>query len=410
MLEIFETIFNTYKTIESIGNGGSGVVFKVKDNENNLLALKCINQNMICSTKIKRFKNELYFCFKNKHDNILKVIDWGFILQNNQKIPFYVMPLYDKTLRQIINEKVDCEKKLKIFSQILNGIEAAHLMGVWHRDIKPENILLDKNDEKVVISDFGIAHFEEEYLTTIETKAGERLANFLYAAPEQRQKGKSVDIKADIFALGIILNELFTNEIPAGTKFTKISDLYPNYAYLDEIVETMISQAPEARPNSINHIKLSLKVKYNNFIELQQISKLKSTVIKNDEIDDPLVIDPIKLIDLDYENNQLVFILNQTVNSDWIDSFHALTNYSCLIGKEPSAHNFKSNRAFISAEEKNAQQITDNFKKFLSLANKSYMEKKIKENNDNTKRQMELIKKEIEEKEKKNRLLEKIII
>lgn len=97
------------------------------------------------------------------------------------------MPLFDVSLRTLMREGVDPEKILPYFGQILDGIEAAHLFKVVHRDLKPENILFHKGTGTRVIADFGIAHFQEERLiTAVETKDGDRLANFLYAAPEQR--------------------------------------------------------------------------------------------------------------------------------------------------------------------------------------------------------------------------------
>lgn len=77
---------------------------------------------------------------------------------------------------------------------------------MWHRDLKPENILHDPIENRLVVSDFGIAHFTAELMhTLVETKLAERLANFHYAAPEQRRPGGLVDHRADIYALGLIL-------------------------------------------------------------------------------------------------------------------------------------------------------------------------------------------------------------
>ena len=73
-----------------------------------------------------------------------------------------------------------------------------------------------------------------------------------YAAPEQRIAGKAVDQPADIYALGLILNEMFTGEIPQGAGFRKIKDAAPDFAYLDELVDLMMQQQPEQRiPESV---------------------------------------------------------------------------------------------------------------------------------------------------------------
>src|ERR1700724_951360 len=120
------------------------------------------------------------------------------------------MPLAQGSLRELMNDGMHAEAVLQQFGQIWNGVESAHLQDVWHRDLKPENVLiLDKTC--LAIADFGVARFaQEELYTLVETRPHARLANFLYAAPEQRTRGAPTDHRADIYALGLMLNEMFT--------------------------------------------------------------------------------------------------------------------------------------------------------------------------------------------------------
>jgi serine/threonine protein kinase len=165
------------------------------------------------------------------------------------------MPLYEGSLRKLIG-KLDEQKIFKIIENILHGVEAAHKLGITHRDLKPENILLNLKNEKIVIADFGIAEFnEDEIYTNVETAEGTRLANFQYASPEQRVRNKTVTKSADIFALGFIISELFTGEIPFGRNHKTISSVYPQYSYLDSIVEKMIQQNPSDRYSDISEVK-----------------------------------------------------------------------------------------------------------------------------------------------------------
>jgi len=84
------------------------------------------------------------------------------------------------------------------------------------------------------VADFGIAHFTRDVLIeSVKTSDGARLCNFTYAAPEQRQRGASVDHRADIYALGLILNELFTTKIPLGADYVKIRDVALEFEWLD---------------------------------------------------------------------------------------------------------------------------------------------------------------------------------
>ena len=173
------------------------------------------------------------------------MVDSGFVLEGDLKMPFYVMPLYEASLRQVLTDNDSGSNRLVLYSEMLNAVEAAHFRSVWHRDIKPENFLCDSTGANIVLADFGIAHFEESELhTAVETKHAARLANFQYAAPEQRQKGGNVDQRSDIYAMGLLLNELFTGEVPQGTGFKRIAESNEAYAYLDDLVDQMIRQNP----------------------------------------------------------------------------------------------------------------------------------------------------------------------
>jgi serine/threonine protein kinase len=197
----FATAFNTYTVEELLGDGGSGAVYHVKDGDGNSRALKVLKPNL-GSKKLRRFKNEIAFCLATEHRNIIHVLDYGRDISADRSSSFYVMPLYSGTLRSLILEGISPEGVLALFTQVLDGIEAAHLLGAVHRDLKPENILYEPDTNTLVIADFGIAKFKEEDLyTAVETKDRDRLANFAYSSPEQRSRGRLVDHRADIYAL-----------------------------------------------------------------------------------------------------------------------------------------------------------------------------------------------------------------
>jgi len=153
--------------------------------------------------------------------------------------------------------------------------EAAHLQNVIHRDLKPENLLIEMPGHRVVVADFGVAHFEEEdLLTAVRTGVAERLANYRCSAPEQRTTARSADHRADIFALGLILNEMFTGEVPQGTAYKLIAAVAPHFGYLDPVVEKMIRQDPTERPSSIRAIKDELHMRGVEFVTRQKLDKI----------------------------------------------------------------------------------------------------------------------------------------
>src|ERR1022692_90812 len=223
---VFETATNTYTADGSIGDGACGTVYRVSDSDGEVFAVKLLRN--ASSVKRKRFKNELGFCRRNQHERIIKVLDDGLLKDGSERLPFYVMPLYELTLRKLMNAQLLHSDILPLFSDILDGVEAAHLLKVIHRDLKPENLLVTMPRRRVVVADFGVAHFEEEdLLTAVETRAADRLANYRYSAPEQRAPGRKVDERADIFALGLILNEMFTGEVPQGTGHKAVGSVAP---------------------------------------------------------------------------------------------------------------------------------------------------------------------------------------
>ena len=250
--QTFTSQLTTYKTIELLGEGGGGKVYKVIDDQAGIWALKALREEHLGTDKFRRFKNEVMFGRRNQHPNILIVVDDALA---GVEQPFYVMRLYKQSLGEAIADGIPAERALDLFEQMLKGISAAHTQRVIHRDLKPTNILLDEGGERAVISDFGIAHFDEDLLhTEVQTKDGDRMANVQYAAPEQRVKGAPVDHRADIFALGLILNELFTKRVPHGSGYPRVRDVHSELAYLDDLVEWMIQHNPGDRPEKVDAV------------------------------------------------------------------------------------------------------------------------------------------------------------
>ncbi len=402
-----KTTFSTYSIGNIKGQGGSGVVYEATDEDGNLFAIKFLDSGKASYEKLKRFKNEFLFCSKNKHKNIITVLDHGI---TDEESPFFVMPLYDNSLRSLIG-RLSPKNSLMIFNKIMDGLEAAHKLGVVHRDVKPENILILSQANELVIADFGIAEFEQDELyTAIDTKDGTRLANFQYAAPEQRVRGRKVDSRADIYSLGLILNELITGEIPYGTNFKKIGDVVNELSYLDAIVERMLEQNPDARFGAIEEIKHELIARNEEKITLQKIHQLERTVIPATEIDDPIVNDPMRIISVDWTNNLLTLVLNHPVSQLWHWALLNMGNFTFLQGKEPRNFNFSLNKVSIEAAPYEAQQIIDYFKQWLPSANELYKQKLQQNLFDDQRKQQEEIQRRIQKEKERADVLGRLKI
>ncbi|HVS86612.1 MAG TPA: serine/threonine-protein kinase [Candidatus Acidoferrum sp.] len=375
----FETAGETYTSEGIEGEGGTARVFRVVDSTGNRWALKYLKPEQVTAKRTKRFLNELNFCRDFSHANVVQVIDNGFVVQGGTKCPFYVMPLHSSTLRKLLKAGLHPEKVLRYFADMLNGVEAAHLKGVWHRDLKPENILHELSEDKLLVTDFGIAHFTSEQLyTTVKTRPAEQLANFRYAAPEQRQHGANVDHRADIYALGLILNEMFTGQVLQGVGYKLIGQVAPQFAYLDAIVEQMAQQAPENRPGSIDEIKRTLMAKGNEFISRQKLDTLQQTVVPSSVVTHPFVHNPVKVIACDISGDTMVAKLNIEPPRDWLGIFAQQRVYTFVQGAEPANWNFTRDEARVRVHprhlELEAQMMLDYLKQYVQSANTTYLQ------------------------------------
>ena len=402
----FFTTFKSYKEIKFIGEGGSGRVLYVEDSEGGYYALKILKENPNKEKKA-RFKNELYFQSMTKHPNIISVLDFGLFQEGDTQLPFYVMPYYKKSLRNLMQEGIKAQDTEKYISDIIDGVEAAHKLKIVHRDLKPENILYDEQNRSLLIADFGIARFGEDNLyTAIETKDSTRLANFRYSAPEQRDPSRysSVNEKSDIYAIGLIINEMFTGDVPQGVGYKTIWNLYPDYAFLDDIVEKMIRQNPEDRFNNIESLKGDLIGNKLKFIEQQELIKQQSKVIRVSEIDDELINNPPRLIDAGWQDGILQLKLSQAVNQKWITSLYNMGNYTALMGKDPESFSISDNVATVSVPEYEAQLVINHFKEWLPNVNTIYKRTMEGEREAEIKRQQKAAEAEIERRKRNLRV------
>ena len=406
---IFETAFANFTANDILGEGGAGRVYKANNESGSEFAVKMLDPMKATKERLRRFQNELLFSLKNQHPNIITVVDYGVFRDGKKTSPFYVMPLYAGSLRKLLLSRIPPDKVLVYFSQLLDGMEAAHLFRVVHRDLKPENVLYDEAKNRLLSADFGIARFEEEDLyTAVETAPSTRLANFQYAAPEQRSRGFTVDSRADIYAIGLILNEMFTGAIPQGTGYKTIGSVSPECGYLDDLVSTMLRQSADERPASIEIVKQQLIARKNEFVTRQRINELKQTVISVTDIDDPLILDPPRLVNFDYDSNMLTLIFQHSVNQKWISALYNMDGYSSYLGKEPTRFSISGDKACINASEHEVQQIIDSFKSWLPTANRKYEEMIRKEKIETEEEHRRQLQREVEEQERRQRVLKNV--
>ncbi|HET6385852.1 MAG TPA: serine/threonine-protein kinase [Armatimonadota bacterium] len=197
-----------YHKGSKIGEGGCGIVHRAEvEGAGTALAWKETKPGATFE-ETRRFKREVRIMHQLRHENIMPVL--AFALEREP--PVFIMPLAQANLRDLLTDYVrDPDAATSIFLQICRGVSHAHKEGIVHRDLKPENILFVDDVPKV--SDFGLGRELDRQTTTL-TQTNIKMGTLAYMAPEQMTDAKSADHRADIFALGKILFELRTGDIP----------------------------------------------------------------------------------------------------------------------------------------------------------------------------------------------------
>ncbi|UCE21534.1 MAG: tetratricopeptide repeat protein [Candidatus Aminicenantes bacterium] len=211
------TFAERYDFIEELGTGGMGSVYKVFDKKiKEEVALKILKPEIADEKTIERFSSELKLARKIRHENVCQMYD----INEEEDIHYITMEYVPgEDLKSFIRRvgQLPVGKTISIAKQLCEGLSEAHKLGVVHRDLKPQNIMIDK-DGNARIMDFGIARSLKGKGIT---GAGMMIGTPEYMSPEQVE-GKEVDLRSDIYSLGVNLYEMVTGQVPfeGDTPFT----------------------------------------------------------------------------------------------------------------------------------------------------------------------------------------------
>jgi len=219
---------NRYKIYDRVGAGGFSAVYLARDEQTGqVVAVKILHDHLATQPEmVRRFHGELKKAQRLRHPAVVEYLEEG----HEQGLHFLVMEfLQGQTLAQVLARtgRLSPQRAINFLRQALEALEAAEMQGIIHRDLKPENLMIVSQDQ-LKIMDFGIAK------DLMGSATGSAIAYTpRYASPEQIEGRVALDIRTDLYSLGVILYEMlagrspFNQETPVALFQDKVRHQYP---------------------------------------------------------------------------------------------------------------------------------------------------------------------------------------
>ena len=262
------TIAGKYKVESLVGAGGMGRVYRATHLElGEEVAIKFLLDHWAGLPEFRtRFRREAVALARLRHPNIVSVLDFG---EDGDEL-FMVMELVrGRPLSHLFEEESPpLFRKLAVFEQILQVLEAAHSIGIVHRDLKPDNVLVrttEDRTDRIKVLDFGLAYMREAEGTPRLTETGIARGTPDYMSPEHC-RGRDVGAASDVYSAGVMLFELLTRRVPFPShdfatsmaahlfadppRMGDVGSPEPVPEGLEALVRRALAKAPEARPTA----------------------------------------------------------------------------------------------------------------------------------------------------------------
>ncbi len=253
-----EALLPQFEIHDLLGQGGMGIVFKARHKQKRRwVALKILFARESSERAFaERFAREARALESLNHPNIVSLHESGEVGGR-----FYLAMEYveGRTLRDLLQTgQLSATTTFEIIRQMCDALEAAHALGLVHRDLKPENVLLN-NIGTAKLADFGLAKLRSADMAP-NTLTGEQetMGTPHYMAPEQIERPRSVDHRADLFSLGVLFYELLTGELPLG-RFLPPSQMSAVEPRIDALILRALDKNPARRQPSAAQFRADLE-------------------------------------------------------------------------------------------------------------------------------------------------------
>jgi serine/threonine-protein kinase len=248
------TMVGEYRVTHKLGEGGMGVVYAgIHPEIGKRVAIKILGPQAAAHPDlIRRFKEEARAVNKIRHPNIIDIFAFNQLADGRH---YFVMEYLDgeSLTDRLARGPMDFGEMRRLLAQICSALHAAHEAGVVHRDLKPDNIWVATpplSESRIKLLDFGIAKLND-ISTAHSTQSGVPMGTPLYMAPEQAM-GRAIDRRVDIYALGVLLYQVFAGTLP-------FHGATPHEVVLKHVTEPALppSRHREIRPQGMEEIILA---------------------------------------------------------------------------------------------------------------------------------------------------------
>ena len=250
VVEVGQVISGKYKLLRLLGDGGMGSVYEAEHlTLGTHVAIKVLHVDLARRPGIaERFLQEARVSAQIRSPHVVQVMD---VDRTPDGVAYLVMELLQgEPLSGVVKRehRLDLKVACEYTTQILQALEAAHALGVIHRDLKPDNVFVTFQGGKPVLKliDFGIAKLKTAQAgqTKNLTVAGMLMGTPEYMAPEQAYSADKVDVRADLYAVGVMLYEMLSGQVPANADDPRVLVLKVERGEMTPLVQA----APGIRP------------------------------------------------------------------------------------------------------------------------------------------------------------------
>ena len=200
-----------YDVEREIGKGGNARIYLARDPAGAEVALKILHPELLVSVAADRFLREIKLAKQLQHPHIARLLDSG----EREWLVYYVMTYVEgPTLREHLARvsRMAIPETVRLAGHLLDALEHAHGHGIVHRDVKPDNVVLAAHG--AVLLDFGIARAVAASGSDRLTRSGIAVGTSTYMSPEQITALKEIDLRSDLYALGVVLYECLAGQPP----------------------------------------------------------------------------------------------------------------------------------------------------------------------------------------------------